>query len=151
MCVNLTKKEASFCRYNLHQFNTFEKQFKCNCFHNTVARGGHHQWSKFGELLTVLCLSTQSLLDSTGSREYLASRMMTCYRLYSNTSLAWCFTAICCILPVVIGFIHFHATALKHRRELKIVKEISQLSKAAKKFTSQKKSFGYMGKSAIQR
>lgn len=151
MCVNLTKKEASFCRYNLHQFNTFEKQFKCNCFHNTVAGRGIISGPNLVNSSQFSALVSQSLLDSTGSREYLASRMMTCYRLYSNTSLAWCFTAICCILPVVIGFIHFHVTALKDRRELKIVQEISQLSKAAKKFTSQKKSFGYMGKSAIQR
>lgn len=37
-------------------------------------------------------------------------------------------------------------TAVKDRRELKIVKEISQLSKAMKKFTPQKKSFGLYGK-----
>jgi len=36
--------------------------------------------------------------------------------------------------------------ALKDRREPKIVKEISQLSKVAEKFTPQKNSFGLYGK-----
>lgn len=151
MCVNLTKKGASFCLYNLHQFNHLKSNLNAIAFITQLLGGDTISGPNLVNSSQFSTLVPQSLLDSTGSGEYLASRMMTCYRLYSNTSLAWCFTAICCVLPVVIGFIHFHATALKDRRELKIIKGISQLSKAAKKFTSQKKSFGCMGKSAIQR
>lgn len=72
--------------------------------------------------------------------------MMTYYCLFSNRCLAHCFLSFATFLPVVIVSIHFYVTALKDKRELKVVKEISQLSKEAKKFTPQKNSFGLYGK-----
>lgn len=59
-----------------------------------------------------------------------------------NRSLAHCSPVISYILPPVIVSICSHVTALKDRKELEIIGEISQPCNAAKIFILQKNSFG---------